>query len=81
LNKKEAIAYAQITLESILHSAYEKELTLENFGIEMKQAFKMYPRNIVLSIAESKIFAEKQWNTGCDKNEKWRRMFRNYCWW
>ena len=25
----------------------------------MRQAFKMYPRNIVLNIAESKVFAEK----------------------
>lgn len=59
MNKKEAIAYAQITLESMLHSTYKKEITLESFGVEMKQSFKLYPRNVVLNIAEGKIFAEK----------------------
>ena len=59
MNKKEAIAYAQITLESMLHSSYNKEMTLENFGVEMKQAFRLYPRNIVLNIAEGKVFAER----------------------
>ena len=28
--------------------------------MEMRQAFKMYPRNIVLNIAESKVFTEKK---------------------
>lgn len=28
--------------------------------MEMRQAFKMYPRNIVLNIAEAKIDAEKK---------------------
>ena len=60
MNKKEAVAYGQIALESMLHSTYKQELTLQNFAIEMKQAFKLYPRNIVLNIAESKVFAEKK---------------------
>ena len=45
------------------------ELSVANFGIEMKQAFKMYPRNIVLGIAESKVYAEKKLKdlkNGCD---------------
>lgn len=69
MNKKEAIAYGQITLESMLHSNYKGELTIENFGIEMKQAFKLYPRNIALNIAEGKIYAERKLKTaknGCD---------------
>lgn len=60
MNKKEAVAYAQITLESMLHSDYKGELNIENFGIEMKQAFKLYPRNIVLNIVEGKIYAERK---------------------
>lgn len=60
MNKKEAVAYGQIALESMLHSTYKQELTLQNFAIEMKQAFKLYPRSIVLNIAESKVFAEKK---------------------
>ena len=60
MNKKEAVAYGQIALESMLHSTYKQELTLQNFAIEKKQAFKLYPRNIVLNIAESKVFAEKK---------------------
>lgn len=60
MNKKEAIAYAQVTLESMLHSSYKGKLNIENFGIEMKQAFKLYPRSIVLNIAEAKIDAERK---------------------
>lgn len=49
----------QIALETLLNSTYKGEINLQNFGMEMRQAFKMYPRNIVLNIAESKVFAEK----------------------
>lgn len=72
MNKKEAVAYAQITLESMLHSNYKGERSIENFGIEMKQAFKLYPRNIVLNIAEGKIYAErklKDTKNGCGIND------------
>lgn len=72
MNKKEAIAYAQITLETMLHSSYKGELSIENFGVEMKQAFRLYPRNIVLNIAEGKIYAERKLQNiknGCDVNE------------
>jgi len=62
MNKKEAIAYAQITLESMLHSSYKGKLNIENFGIEMKQAFKLYPKDSVIQIAEGKIYAEKHIN-------------------
>ena len=60
MNKKEAVAYGQIALESMLHSTYKQEINLRNFAIEMKQAFKVYPKDIVLNIAESKVFAEKK---------------------
>ena len=69
--KKEAVAYAQIALESMLHSTYKQEINLQNFAIEMRQAFKVYPKDIVLNIAESKVFAEKRVNAiknGSDNN-------------
>ena len=44
----------------MLHSTYNGKFNLQNFGMEMRQAFKMYPRNIVLNIAESKVFTEKK---------------------
>ena len=59
MNKKEAIAYSQITLEYMLSSKYNGEINLETFGLEMRQAFKLYPRNIVLNIADSQIHAVK----------------------
>lgn len=72
MNKKEAIAYGQVALESMLHSTYKQKISLQNFAIEMKQAFKLYSKNIVLNIAESKVFAEKKLDaikTGSDVNE------------
>ena len=60
MNKKEAIAYGQVALEAMLHSTYNGKFNLQNFGMEMRQAFKMYPRNIVLNIAESKEYKEKK---------------------
>ena len=55
VNKKEAISYAQITLNFMQSSKYNNELNAENFGIEMKHAFKLYPRNIVFNIANAQI--------------------------
>lgn len=63
MNKREAVAYAQIALESMLNFNYKQEINIENFGIEMRQAFKLYPRDIVLSIAEGKIYASKKLET------------------
>ena len=60
MNKKEAIAYGQVALEAMLHSTYNGKFNLQNFGMEMRQAFKMYPRNIVLNIAEAKLSAEQK---------------------
>ena len=64
MNKKEAIAYAQITLEYMQSSKYGKEINPDTFAIEMKQAFKEYPKNIVLNIAESQLFAREQLKKG-----------------
>lgn len=41
MNKKESVAYGQIALEAMLHSTYKGKINLQNFGIEMRQAFKM----------------------------------------
>ena len=59
MNKKEAIAYAQITLDYMQSLKYTGILTPETFGVEMKQDFKLYPRNIVLNIAKSQSIARK----------------------
>lgn len=59
MNKKEAIAYAQIALETMLSSNYKSELNILNLGIEMNQAFKLYPRSIVLNIAEGKFMLKR----------------------
>lgn len=59
MNRKEAVAYAQITLDFMQSSKYIGEITPDTLGIEMRQAFKLYPRNIVLNIAESQSFARK----------------------
>ncbi len=59
MNKKEAVAYAQITLDFMQSSKYIGEITPDTLGIEMRQAFKLYPRNIVLNIAESQSFARR----------------------
>lgn len=71
MNEKQAIAYGQIALDSMLHSTYKNKINLENLGLEMKQAFKLYPRNISLQIADAKIYAEKKAEAtkGCDAIE------------
>ena len=72
MNKKEAVAYEQITLDYMQSSKYKGELTPETLGIEMKQCFKLYPHNIVLNIADSQIKASKKLKAiknGCDFDE------------
>ena len=54
-----------------MRSDFKGELSVENFGLEMKQAFKIYPRSIALNIAEGKVYAEKklqELKNGCDEN-------------
>jgi len=60
MNKKEAVAYAQITLDYMQSSKYKGELNPDTLGVEMRQCFKLYPRNIVLSIADGQADARKK---------------------
>ena len=60
MNKKEAVAYAQITLDYMQSSKYKGELNPDTLGVEMRQCFKLYPRNIVLCIADSQADARKK---------------------
>ena len=69
MNKKEAVAYAQVTLDYMQSSKYTGEITPVTLGIEMKQCFKLYPRNIIQNIADSQDWARKkleQAKNGCD---------------
>ena len=59
MNKKQAIAYAQVTLNFMQSSQYKGKINSENFGMEMKQAFRLYPRDIVEEIANTQIAVEK----------------------
>ena len=63
MNKKEAIAYAQITLNHMQSVKYDREINLRTFAIEMKQTMKEYPRNIVLEIAKAQVYAEQKLET------------------
>ena len=59
MNKKESVAYAQVALNFMQSSKYTGEVSPDALGVEMRQAFKLYPRNIVLNIADSQIHAVK----------------------
>ena len=59
MNKKEAIAYAQITLDYMQSSKYMGELNPETFGVEMKQAFNLYPKDVALIVAQNIIETKK----------------------
>ena len=59
MNKKEAIAYAQIALENMIRTR-NKEITIEDLGMNMKAAFKLYPRDVALITAEAKLYANKK---------------------
>lgn len=63
MNKKEAVAYAQVTLNYMQSSKYGRDINARNFGIEMKQAFKLYPKNLILTIADAQIQAEQKLNS------------------
>ena len=60
MNKKQAVAYGQVTLNYMLSSKYPGELNALNFSIEMKQAFRLYPADIIVSISEAQVEATKQ---------------------
>lgn len=72
MNKKEAIAYAQVTLNFMQSSKYNGNISPKTFAIEMKQCFKLYPRNIIVGIAEAQCFAKdysQNIKNGSDTNE------------
>lgn len=55
MNKKEAVAYAQVTLNYMQGSEYENEINIETLGMEMRQTFKLYPKNLIVTIADAQI--------------------------
>ena len=59
MNKKQAIAYAQVALNFMQSSKYSGKINPENLGIEMKEAFKLYNNNIIIDIAKAQIAACK----------------------
>ena len=59
MNKKQAIAYAKVTLDYMQSSKYEGEINPDNFEIEMRQTFKLYNKSIIEEIANAQSFAEK----------------------
>lgn len=60
MNKKEAVAYAQVTLEYMQSSRYIGEINPVTLGIEMRQCFNTYSRKMILDIAESQSWARKK---------------------
>ena len=60
MNKRESIAYAQVTLNFMQSSKYSGKITPETFGFEMKQAFKLYPKDVITNIAEGQIEAARK---------------------
>lgn len=72
MNKKEAVAYAQVTLNYMQGPEYENEINIETLGMEMRQAFKLYPKNLIVTIADSQIQSArklKAMKNGSDVNE------------
>lgn len=53
----------------MLHSDYKEKINLINFAIEIKKAFQIYPQNIVLEIANSKVYAEKSLEEPSSENK------------
>lgn len=60
MNKKEAVAYAQITLDYMQSSKYKGKLNPDTLGVEMRQCFNLYSKDIALSIANSIVENEKE---------------------
>ncbi len=73
MNKKEAIAYAQVALDYMQSSKYTGKINPVTLGIEMKQCFKLYPRNLIENIANAQDWARnklEQTKNGSDKDEQ-----------
>lgn len=59
MNKKEAVAYAQITLDYMQSSNYKGELNPDTLGVEMRQCFKLYPKDVVVIMANNMVENQK----------------------
>lgn len=59
MNKKEAIAYAQIALDN-MNRTNRTNLYLADLDMNMKSAFRLYDRKMALITAEAKLYAEKK---------------------
>lgn len=72
MNKKEAVAYAQIALDN-MNRINNTNLSLADLDMNMKSAFRLYDRHMALITADAKVYAEKKVElakNGCDANGK-----------
>ena len=60
MNKRQAVAYAQVTLNYMQSSEYHEEINPDTLGIEMRQCFKLYPKELVQTIADAQAEARKK---------------------
>ena len=72
MNKKHAVAYAQVALNFMQSSKYSGDITPENLGIEMRETFKLYNNNIIIDIAKAQISANEEIQSLNKKNSKER---------
>lgn len=59
MNKKEAVAYAQIALDN-MNRIYGTNLPLADLDMNMKSAFRLYDRKMALITADAKVYAERK---------------------
>ena len=59
MNKKEAIAYAQIALEN-MNRTNNTNLSLDDLDMNMKSAFRLYDRKLALITTNAKVYAERK---------------------
>lgn len=59
MNKKTAIAYAQIALNYLKSPDNSEEVTLENIEKEMTTAFKLYSQSVANLMAKNMLETEK----------------------
>ena len=60
MNKKEAVAYAQVALDYMQSSKYTGEINPATLGVEMKQCFKLYPKDVAVMVANNIVETEKE---------------------
>lgn len=61
MNKKTAIAYAQIALNYLKSPDNTEEITLENLGNEMNTAFRLYSNSVANLMAKNMVDVEKEY--------------------